>query len=31
VFVMVIVASVFFFMVDQVLALGVRTILGLGV
>jgi preprotein translocase subunit SecE len=30
VFVMVIVASVFFFMVDQVLALGVRTILGLG-
>ena len=31
VFVMVIVASLFFLLVDQVLALGVRTILGLGV
>jgi preprotein translocase subunit SecE len=31
VFVMVIVASMFFLAVDQVLALGVRTILGLGV
>ncbi|EWY41820.1 preprotein translocase subunit SecE [Skermanella stibiiresistens SB22] len=31
VFVMVIAASLFFLAVDQVLALGVRTILGLGV
>jgi preprotein translocase subunit SecE len=31
VFVMVIVASLFFLLVDQTLALGVRTILGLGV
>ncbi|UEM02034.1 preprotein translocase subunit SecE [Skermanella mucosa] len=31
VFVMVIAASLFFLLVDQVLALGVRTILGLGV
>jgi preprotein translocase subunit SecE len=31
VFVMVIVASMFFLAVDQILALGVRTILGLGV
>ena len=31
VFVMVIVASLFFLLVDQALALGVRTILGLGV
>ncbi|QQP91067.1 preprotein translocase subunit SecE [Skermanella sp. TT6] len=31
VFVMVIAASLFFLLVDQVLSLGVRTILGLGV
>jgi preprotein translocase subunit SecE len=31
VFLMVIVASMFFLAVDQILALGVRTILGLGV
>lgn len=30
VFVMVILAAIFFFVVDQVLALGVRTIFGLG-
>ncbi len=31
VFVMVIVAAMFFFLVDQLMALGVRTIFGLGV
>lgn len=30
VFVMVIIAAIFFFLVDQILALGVRTIFGLG-
>ena len=30
VFVMVIVAAIFFFLIDQILALGVRTIFGLG-
>ncbi len=30
VFVMVIVAAIFFFLIDQILALGIRTIFGLG-
>ncbi len=30
VFVMVIIAAIFFFLIDQILALGIRTIFGLG-